>query len=310
MVSNYKDIIEFLKKDCEKDFEKKPEQLKEILEEIRSVMHDKIDAAKDRLIDFGVKAFEKEDSKFSEMNTEKEEDKDKDIKLKVHDLVASLDSMLKRTEYLDDSIIRVKEDPLESLLVNRKGVIDFKMTRKFQLRVQGKCSIDLAWKNPQNKPTYSSIDSKDSSLLNVHASSCYNYYQTDKEFTDENVEVTFITNCYQSNGYLYFGVRNETNLPDSHCMCCNPNSVTFFRSNGKVVVNGNNKNENKLSINKSGQENRIKVRLNSVDKEVFFEVNDKGECGPYKITGTRFVITSGSCNTLNGFIRIEDAQFV
>ena len=312
MCSSFNDIVLFLEKDIQKDNELKPEQFKEACEALRAILHDKVNLAQERLVEYGTKAFEKEDKKFQEENQFKKIDDDstKDVKSKVHDLVASLDGMLKRTEFIDDSITTLKNEPLDKILVSRKGEIDFKMTRKFQLKVEGKCLFDISWLNPQNKPNFSDIDTKDNTVLNVHATSCYNYYQLDKEFTDENVEVTFVTDCYQSSNYFYFGVRNETNQPNNHCMCCNPASCLFFRVNGKVSINGTTRSEPKLNMHFKKDDHRVKIRLMASEKQVYFTVNDNEECGPYALSGNRFTVTSGSCNTLNGTIRIESAQFI
>jgi len=242
---------------------------------------------------------------------EEETNKTKNIQSKVHELVASLDGMLKRTEFLDESIKQIKEEPTQKLIISRKGVIDFSMTRKFQLKVDGKAFADLKWKTPQNKPTYSNIDSTDSYKLNITGNCCYNYYQTDKDFTSEDVEVELVTNGYQSSNYFYFGVRNETTDPNNNCMCCTPASVTYFRSSGLVCVNGSSFTENKLVFsNTSRAEVRIRIRLMCSEKKVYFEVNGGGECGPYNLTGSRFTVTSGSCNECSGFIRIDSSNFV
>ena len=313
MVTNYKDIIEFLKKDALKDQDLKPEQFKEAVKKIANSLHDKINLAKERLVDYGIKAFEKEDKLVSSSFSlpDEEANKGKNIKLKVHELVASLDGMLKRTEYLDDAIKQIKDEPFDKLLVTRKGVIDFKMTRKFELKVNGKLNADLKWKSPQNKPTYSAIDTSDDSILKIMGNCCYNYYQTDKEFSTEDVEVELVTNGYQVSNYFYFGIRNETTDPNNNCMCCTPSSVTYFRSSGLVCYQGSSVTETKLSFTNTGrQEVRIRMRLMCSEKKVYFEVNGQGECGPYTISGSKFTFTSGSCNECSGFIRIDSAQII
>lgn len=313
MVTSYNDIVTFLQKDLENDGKHKPDQFKEAVESLRSVLHDKVNQAKERLTDYGIKAFQKEDKKFTDDNSLQkiDEDSTKDVKTKVHDLVASLDGMLKRTEFLDDSINLLKNEPIENLLVSNKGVIDFKMTRKFQLKVEGKCLVDLGWLTPQNKPSYSEVDSKDNQKLIIKGTSCYNYYQTDKEFTDENVEVLFLTNGYQANNYFYFGIRNEQNQPNNHCMCCNPASCLFLRANGNISVNGSSTSNSKLNFHfQPKDDHRIKIRFMGSEKKVYFQVNDNDECGPYILSGNRFTLTSGSCNSINGYIKIDYAQFI
>ena len=310
-MNSFQDVIEFLKQDHNKDQESKPEQLKDAISNIRSQLHDKINAAKERFIDLGIQAFEKEDKKFTTDNNLPDANDSKDIKTKVHDLVACLEGMLKRTELIDESIRQVKEESLKNLLVVRKGVLDFKMTKKFSLLVQGKVLCDLDWKQPQNKPSYSTLDTSDKTKLKIHGNSCYNYYQTSQEFSNEDIYAEFITNCHQVSSYFYFGVRNEINDPNNNCMCCAPSSVTYFKSNGNLYVNGSSSTEERLNFtNSSRSEYKVKVRLQPTEKKVYFEVDDRGECGPYTLFGSRWTITFGSCNECNGFIKIGDTYYI
>lgn len=308
MVSSFNDVSSFLKESYAKDLKSVPEKYFKVLEEIRSNLHQKVDEAKDRLIDYGTRTFLKEDKDFgSQMSIE--DDSKKDVKTKVHDLVASLDLMLKRTEHIDDSIKQLKEEKVEKLLVSNKGVINFRMFRKFQKAVEGKSVVELNWARTQNKSQSSHLNTSDETELIVHANCCYNYYQTDKTFTstDDNVIVEFLVkDCVKSDQYFYFGIANEQNVPDSHCMCCSPASVTYFNCTGYVYQNGSSTMESKL-VHNSG-ERRIRVRLMCSEKKVYFQLNDNDECGPYNLSGTRFKFVSGSCNTLNGTIKIEDAS--
>lgn len=307
MVTNFNDISAFLKESYVKDLKSVPENYFKVLEEIRSTLHQKVDEAKDRLIDYGTRTFQKEDKDFgSQMSLE--DDSKKDVKTKVHDLVASLDMMLKRTEHIDESIKQLKEEKLEKLIVSSKGEINFRMFRKFKKAVDGKSLVELNWAKTQNKSQSSHINTSDETELIVHANCCYNYYQTDKTFTEDNIVVEFLVkDCTKTDQYFYFGVSNETNQPDSHCMCCSPVSVTYFNCNGYVYRNGSSTVESKLTH--SGGERRIRVRLMCSEKSVYFQLNDNDECGPYKLTGTRFKIVSGSCNSLNGTIKIDDSSY-
>ena len=307
MVTNFNDISAFLKESYVKDLKSVPEKYFKVLEEIRSTLHQKVDEAKDRLVEYGSKTFQKEDKEFgSQMSLE--DDSKKDVKTKVHDLVASLDMMLKRTEHIDESIKQLKEEKLEKLLVSSKGEINFRMFRKFKKAVDGKSLVELNWAKTQNKTQSSHINTSDETELIVHANCCYNYYQTDTTFTEDNIVVEFLVkDCTKTDQYFYFGVSNESNQPDSHCMCCSPASVTYFNCNGYVYQNGSSTLESKLVH--SGGERRIRIRLMCSEKNVYFQLNENDECGPYKLTGTRFKIVSGSCNSLNGTIKIEDSSY-
>lgn len=307
MVTNFNDVSAFLKESYVKDLKSVPEKYFKVLEEIRSTLHQKVDEAKDRLIEYGTKTFQKEDKEFgSQMSLE--DDSKKDVKTKVHDLVASLDMMLKRTEHIDESIKQLKEEKIEKLLVSSKGEINFRMFRKFKKAVDGKSLVELNWAKTQNKSQSSHINTGDETELIVHANCCYNYYQTDRVFTEDNIVVEFLVkDCTKSDQYFYFGVSNESNQPDSHCMCCSPASVTYFNCNGYVYQNGSSTLESKLTH--SSGERRIRVRLMCSEKTVYFQLNENDECGPYKLTGTKFKVVSGSCNSLNGTIKIEDSSY-
>jgi hypothetical protein len=314
-MSKYTEFLNFIKEDFNNDSKLKPVHFKNALDKIAKNLHEKIDKAAEELEKNGIEAFEKEEKEkgTTEVIALPEDNPKLDVKMKIHNLVSSLDQMLKRTEYLDEAIRQIQEDPLKKLLnVNKNNELLFNLTRKFELKIKGKVSADLGWKTVQNK-NYSNIDSNDSSNLKIYGTSCYNYYQTDKEFADEDVEVVFLTNGYQVSDYFYFGVRNEATDVNSSCMCCSPSTVTYFKSNGQVFEQGSSRTESKLCHNNSAaKEIRIRIKLvlsDPLNKKVFFEVNDNGECGPYKLQGSKFTVVSGSCNTCNGYIKIESALY-
>ena len=314
-MSNFTEVCKFLKDDYMKDQKTKPEQFSQALKLISEKLHKSIDKAKEELIEYGIKAFEKEHSSKKNDTQGIPNDEGKDVKLKIQDLLASLDNILSRTEYLDDSIKQIQEEPIDKLLIIRKNELSFKQTRKFMLKSIGKVSAEISWLKVQNKPTFSTIDSGDDSNLKIHANGCYNYFATDKSFESEDVEIRIITNCYQVSNYLYFGVMNDTTVPNSNCMCCNPASVTYFRPMaGTVVCNAVSTTENKLMYNNSSRsEFSITMRLMLSDpsnKHVYFQINDNDEVGPYKVIGSRFTFTSGSCNDCSGFMKIESSNFI
>lgn len=302
----------FLRNDLVKDIGSKPQQFKDSVLLIAERLHQKLDLAKDHLIKNGVQAFEKED-KEKVLHLEINDDSTRNVKNKISDLVASLDGMLKKTEFMDESIRSIKEDSITKLLTLRKGELLFAIGRKFEIKVNGKSNADVGWKVPQNK-NYSTVDTNDDSKLTIFGTGCYNYYQTNIEFITEDVEIEFITNGYEPNNNFYFGVRNEVTDPNSNCMCCNPASVTFFRSSGCVTYLGTSTTENRLMYGNSAKSDvkiRIKLLLSDADnKRVYFEVNENGECGPYALKGERFILTSGSCGTCSGYIKIDSAVLI
>eukprot|EP00340_Litonotus_pictus_P010240 CAMPEP_0170515512 /NCGR_PEP_ID=MMETSP0209-20121228/1937_1 /TAXON_ID=665100 ORGANISM="Litonotus pictus, Strain P1" /NCGR_SAMPLE_ID=MMETSP0209 /ASSEMBLY_ACC=CAM_ASM_000301 /LENGTH=314 /DNA_ID=CAMNT_0010800035 /DNA_START=8 /DNA_END=952 /DNA_ORIENTATION=+ len=314
MTTSFNDLIEFLKLDCDKDSDKKPKQFKEILELIRKNLHDKVDLAKDNLMDYGVRAFELQEKKIKEgmVSQEQEESSGKSVKAKIQDLVGTLDSMLNRTEFIEKAIKIINEEQTNKLIENKKGDLEFKLINKFKFQLEGKSTVEIGWKEVQNKTQNSSLDKNNKSILNIHSNSCYNYYVTDKDFVDENVELVFLTTCHQVSGYFYFGVVGDGVNVNSNCMCCSISGATYFMSGGNVVEAGNKITEQKLNNkNNSKQEYRVRIQLRPSEKQVFFEVEDKGECGPYKLPdSSKYTIVSGSCNSCNGYIKIDYAQYV
>ena len=308
-MSSFQDIVEFLKGEHKLSSESCPLTLKDSIIEIRSKLHDSLNSARNRLIEYGIKVFEKQSKNFDKYSIiENDENNSKDVKSKVHDLVASLEGMLKRTELIDNTINMIKELPTKQLLKSNKGILDYKMTRNFALMLESKSVCEIGWLNPQNNTSNSSQSSEDTKKLNVHSTTCYNYFQTNKEFKNEdNIFIEFTTNINQTASTFYFGIKNENVVPSSNCMCCSISNATYFKSNGQLYVNGTSTTENKLNwTNPSRVDYNVSIRLVCSLKKVYFEVNGQGECGPYDLTGTSWTITSGSCGECRGYINIEN----
>lgn len=313
-MSNFNQICELLKVELSEDVKNKPKIFNELLDKLQSKIEEDINLASEELIEYGIRAFEKEIK-----NDKKDLDENKgqlgssgDINQKLHDLIASLDKIISKTEFMDLAIEKLNNESNDKLLVYRKDRLEFILTREFKIK-SGSNLIDVKWKTNQNKPEFSIISNTDPTLLTMKGNGCYNYYSTDTIFTNENVEMTFSAKYSQNDYYIYFGIYNESTNLNSNCMCCSPNSVTYIKLNGYVYEMGTSIFETKLNSSSSKGEINVKIRLmlsDSKKKEIFFEVNNNGECGPYKITGSRFTFTSGSCNVSSGNIRIESAVLV
>jgi len=204
-----------------------------------------------------------------------------------------------------------KNDPLNKLLIFKDGEFYFTPERKLRFALAGQLQWPVGWDKSQNKPNNSSIDDKDESILNVHANSCYNYYSVDTPFLkDESIYIVLETDIIKTDSYLYFGVINDTlmNQKDNNCGCCTPKNFTYIKSTGYICENGSSKSNSKLKYSE-GNVNRIEMRILGPDSQIFFKVNEEDEQGPYTLptTDSKYVITSGSCNSANGYIKIISA---
>ena len=332
MEEKYKEIYEQLKKETQntlenKNSEKFIDEFKQIVRDRIKKIHEQLDVKKEEIIKLALEAYEKEtsgevDPKEEEIKRKilkgKKEEKKEEVnpesfKGKIQSLVANLDGVLHKTESLEETIKVFKESNLSQLLELKDGDFYFKPERKLKYILMGKVFWDLGWSTSMNKPQNSDIDKTDPNQLNVHANSCYNYYQTNKPIVDENVLVVLETNIYKTDGYLYFGIMNENLQPNNNCMCCTIRDCTYIRSSGYVVEQGKQNNNNKVNFSskKGESETIVEIRVLGKEKECYFKVNDEEEQGPFKLpTGDKFYITSGSCNTANGTIKIISSLII
>lgn len=333
MEEKYKQIYEQLKQETQNTLENKNsdqfvEEFKTIVKDRIKKIHEQLDAKKEALIKLALEAYNKETS--NEISPEEEEIKKKILKGqknkkedevdpntfkgKVNSLIGNLESVLEKTKSLEETIKIFKDSKLTDLVEIKDGDFYFKPERKLNYMLMGKVYWDLGWALTQNKPENSNINTEDSKKLDIHANSCYNYYQTDKSFDEENSLVVFETNILKTDGYLYFGVMPEDNNCNSNCMCCTVKMVTYIKSNGYVVENGTQKNVSILKYDKfedGDDKNIIEIRVLGKDKQVYFKVNDKEEHGPYSLpTGSKYKLTAGSCNSANGYIKILSSILV
>lgn len=328
MEDKYKAIYEQLKEETKNTLENKNsdkfiEEFKEAVKERMKEIHEKLDKKRDELIQLALEAYNKEvnnvesneeiELKKKILKSKKKKDEEEvdpnSFKGKVKSLIDNLEGVLQKTQSLEETVSIFKSNKLNQILDFKDGDFYFKHERKLRYKLLGKVYWDLGWSTTMNKPTNSNIDQTDTTKLNVTANSCYNYYTTDKEITDENVLVTFETNITKTDGYLYFGVANESVNYNNNCMCCTIANCTYIRSSGYVVCNSSSNLNTNLKYD-GGDVKTIEIRVLAKEKEVYFKVNDFEEQGPFTLTGSKWVITSGSCNSTNGYIKLVSALVI
>lgn len=231
------------------------------------------------------------------------------FKGKINGLIGTLKNVLAKTETLEETITVFKEKKLNELLEIKDNDFLFKIERRLKFKLLGKVFWDLGWSAGQNKPTNSDISKEDEKQLNVHSNSCYNYFITDKQIKDEIVLVSFETNIIKTDNYFYFGVVNSSVSYNNNCMCTTISNAVYIRSNGVLVENSTSKTFTNLRFD-SGSTNIIEVKVDGKEKKVYFRVNDSEEEGPFSISGDSFTVTSGSCNTANGYIKLVSSIII
>lgn len=319
MEEKYKDIYNKLKTETESTLKNKNTQqyIQEFRDAVKSRLqevHKKLDEEKEKIISMAIDAYKAQVNQ--EDNTKPTESKEKettekpqttdDFKAKINDLLSNLDQIMLKTETIEDTIKVFQTSKLSDLVSIKDNNLEFKYERKLKFKLMGKTNWDVKWRSPQNKPENSNIDNDDNQILRIHANSCYNYYQTSRELEDEAILITFETDIYQVNGYLYFGIINELVDLNNNCMCCNIANACYMKCDGNVIVNGSVNHHSSLTFKNPG-ENKITLRVLPRDKQIYFQVNDGNEVGPITFSGNKFRVTSGSCNAANGYIKLLNA---
>lgn len=328
MTTNYDELYKQLKEEANQALQSKSiddctTDFKKAVEDRTIEIHSQIDKMIDEMIESGKLVFSNE--KFAEMNLTSTSDKDKSLlesidedlpfNLKAEKLINVIKALNKKSNSFTkiiESFYESKESSMEKLVkYDKEGNMQFKMLGRIKSLSNNKVDAELGWLKGQNQPSYSTLDPNDPTLLKVHGSGCYNYYQTDKFFTDENVYAEFESTVTQANNYFYFGVMNETCVPSSNCMCCTISQCCYIYHEGHICCHGKYESVPEFEYkSKNGSPTILKVRLLASEKEVFFQVDDKEEKGPYKLVGTKFRITFGSCNTSTGNIKILESSFI
>lgn len=313
MVSSTKDSLE------NKNTSKLIEEFKVMVRQKIQTIHEKLENKKKELIEKALEAFDKEmnhtpteeeiEIKKKILSKKKKEVVDPEsFKGKISVLTNTLDDVLNKTQSIEDIVKDFKTKDINKLVQVKDDEFVFFSYKRVESLLKGKLFWNLGWAETQNKPSFSNTNKEDSTILDVHATSCYNYYATDKVIEEESVSVTFETNISKTDGYFYFGISNSANNYNNNCMCCSPANCTYIKSTGNIVVNGSNTSNSNLKYTETL--NTITIRFDGVEKKVYFTVNDFEEQGPYNITGNNFTIVSGSCNTANGYIKILSSYIV
>jgi len=234
---------------------------------------------------------------------------------KVHDLLANLELIVKRTEFIDESILKIKNSKVSELFsLSKINGIDFKLTRKLELMAKGVVTGDIGWNPIQNHMEACHINEDEPNILEVHTTNCYNYFMTNKSFKDENVEIEFRTNMSQCNDNCFFGISNERLQPNSNCLCSSSSECTYFNYVGSVMVNGSSigstGNELECKFSDKTTEYSVRVRLMAQEKNCYFQVDEKAEKGPFQLKGDSFTIFAGACSQTKCFIKIVASRFL
>ncbi len=239
--------------------------------------------------------------------------------LKVKRLQEFMNQLIKKnnsTLKIFESLSSTTDNELELFRKNKEEKLELKIYSRLKVLTSGKISTDLNWKKVQNQPSWSSLDPNDERVLKVMGRGCYNYYLTDKEFEtskDENVYAEFEINVKQSDNYLYFGVVNESAIPSSNCMCCTISQGCYIYQEGKICIHGTTQDNSKLEYKSKGivgNESILRVRLMLSEKQVYYQVDEKDEQGPFALQGSKFRITFGSCNTADGYIKLLESYYI
>lgn len=232
---------------------------------------------------------------------------EKKYRLSMEELLQSVEGMIRKVGVIDISIDDFTNKKLSEILMFKKNEVSFKLDRRIASLLKGKNGFELGWDSTNNK-SYSTVSSDDSSHLKIHGTTCYTYYKTDKKFTDEDItiEVEYKISTYDN--YFYLGIINQSVVPSSNCMCCTISNGFYIQPNGDTVMNAVRKNYPELNAAKDQVHNVI-FRIALSSKEMFIQMDDKNEVGPFTISGNEFTFTSGSCNSVNGYVKIVNASY-
>lgn len=298
--------------------EKLIEEFKIMVRQKVKTIHDKLEENKKELIDKALEAFDKE---MNHVPTEEEIEIKKKIaskkkevvdpesfKGKINVLTNTLGEVLDKTQAIEEIVNDFKTKDINMLVNTKDDQFNFFSKKRIESLLRGKLFWNLGWAEEQNKPTYSNTNKENPLILDVHGTSCYNYFATDKSIENDSFSVTFETNINKSDGNFYFGVSNENNNYNSNCMCCTPAYCTYIKSTGNICVGGSITYNEKLKFLENL--NTITIRFDGKEKQAYFTVNDNEEQGPYIISGNKFTVVSGSCNTANGYIKIVNSYLV
>lgn len=169
---------------------------------------------------------------------------------------------------------------------------------------KNKKSFDIEWDMALSKPNMFTINIDDPRKIRLHSTTCYTHFLTNRIFTDESFIVELESTVTQTDNYYYLGIINESYNTTSSCGCCNPANSFYIQCDGSTHINGT-RVENSL-FSWGANQVTVTLKVNIHEKTIYFSVSDKGELGPFTITGNTFRVYAGHCNTGNGEINITE----
>ena len=238
-----------------------------------------------------------------------ESEVERNFQLKMFDLINSIENVEKTASILDVSSRIFKDLKNDELLILSKDGFRFKLPRQISSLMKGKKSFELDW-DKSNSSSYSTVDKDDISRLKIHGTTCYTYYKTNVKMTEDNFAVEVEWNVKTNDNYFYLGIINERVVNKNNCMCCTIKDAFYVQpTNGDIVLDAKRTAKNPKLLSKKEQVNTAIFRVDISQKEMFVTMNDNEELGPFKIQGREFTFTSGSCNTVTGYVKILDAYY-
>jgi len=171
------------------------------------------------------------------------------------------------------------------------------------INVSKKQEIDIFWDQGLSKAGMCTVYRDDPRKLRVHSTTCYTHFLTNRNFIDESFVIELESTVTQTDNYYYIGLINENYNTGSNCMCCNPANSFYIQCDGSTHINGTRTENGNLAW--FGQNITITLKVNLQVRQITFCVLDKGEAGPFTITGSNFKVVAGHCNNGNGEIIIN-----
>ena len=235
----------------------------------------------------------------------KESIKEKEFHSKISEIKNDIDININELYLFKNLKEFFNNNKLIDLLNINKDKLTFKLSSKLRIYLYSKEVIDLEWKSS----LYSKYIDDEKKTISIFGNKCYTYYLTDKIFNYESIIIDIKYKAVINANYFYLGFINSNVNTSSNCMCCTIKNAVYLQPNGNVVHNNKSINYAKLIARKNDY-NNVCIKLNGYSKEVFFNVNNNEDVGPFNISGQDFKFVSGSCNSINGSIEILDAYYI
>ncbi len=306
LTKSINDKVDFIHKDIDRLGEEFIEKVLNVFQ--KSTENEEVQKEEDNKKKKKVKSKEEKlaEKRLEEINLISDE-VEKKYRLSMEDLLQSVENMIRKVGVIDITIDDFNNKKLSEILMFKKNEVSFKLDRRIASLLKGKNGFELGWDSTNNR-AYSTPDKDDLTTLKIHGTTCYTYYKTDKKFTDEDITIEVEYKITTSDNYFYLGIINQSVVPSSNCMCCTIANGFYIQPNGDTVMNAQRKNYPELNAAKD-QVHNVTFRISLSSKEMFIQMDDKNEVGPFTVSGNEFTFTSGSCNSVSGYIRIVNASY-